>query len=350
LVRSLPNTQTRLLLLGTGGGPWIISERKGPASALIVNGAVYQIDCGEGVARQMWASGSGSATQNTFLEALRAIFLTHLHSDHTVDYFTFFLFGWSNGLAKVKQPVQIFGPGRRGAMEPIFGSPDLSVATISPENPTPGTVDMTNALFQAYATDINDRMRDYLWPDLRSLVRVHDISIPEGIVTDPNVNPAPSMAPFVVMQDENVMVSATLVSHAPIFPAFAFRFDMADGAVVFSGDTCASPNLIQLAQGADILVHEVIDADWVSARYPLPRTPSQESLLHHLLSAHTSIEEVGKVAETAGVKTLILNHLVPPDIPKQRWLEAGKNFSGELIVAEDLMQIVIGNPQSFNER
>ena len=80
------------------------------------------------------------------METLRGIFLTHLHSDHTIDYFNLFLFGWYDGLTGVKQPVQVYGPGARGELEPIFNPPGQKAGPdpvlINPSNPTPGTVDM----------------------------------------------------------------------------------------------------------------------------------------------------------------------------------------------------------------
>ena len=87
------------------------------------------------------------------------------------------------------------------------------------------------------------------------------------------------MAPILVYQDALVTVRATLVNHGPVYGSFAFRFDTADGAVVFSGDTgypCS--NLVQLAQGADVLVHEVIDPAFINNLFPPPLTPATTPL------------------------------------------------------------------------
>ena len=217
---------------------------------------------------------------------------------------------------------------------------------MNPENPTPGTVEMTDYLYQAFATDENDRMRDNNRPDLRELVKVNDIQLPriDGFKS-PNSSPSPPMDPFVVWKDDHVSVSATLVHHAPIFPAFAFRFDTEEGSVVFSGDTSPSENLIRMARGADVLVHEVIDMDFFYNLFPKPWNEREESLLHHLQAAHTTIDDVGGVAESAGVKTLVLTHIVPGNTPVHKLLKAQKGFSGELIIGEDLMQIGIGRPR-----
>jgi ribonuclease BN (tRNA processing enzyme) len=348
------NFTSRLVLLGTSGGPTWQPDRQGIASAVIVNGRIYLVDCGEGVGRQLMLALRESArqrnlqppTQTTILDKLQAIFLTHLHSDHTIDYFNLFLYGWYTGLTEVQQPVQVFGPGNRGQMEPLFNARGEAPAVMNPENPTPGTVEMTGYLYQAFATDENDRMRDNNRPDLRELVKVNDIQLPriDGFKS-PNSSPSPPMDPFVVWKDDHVSVSATLVHHAPIFPAFAFRFDTEEGSVVFSGDTSPSENLIRMARGADVLVHEVIDMDFFYNLFPKPWNEREESLLHHLQAAHTTIDDVGGVAESAGVKTLVLTHIVPGNTPVHKLLKAQKGFSGELIIGEDLMQIGIGRPR-----
>ncbi len=343
---------TRLVLLGTAGGPvwWPNCDREGISSALVVGDAVYVVDCGDGVGKRYKQAELGpinTVSGMTGMENLRGIFLTHLHSDHTIDYFNLFLYGWYDGLTGVKQPVQIYGPGRRGQMEPIFNVPGQKVSApppvVNPENPTPGTVDMTNYLYQAYALDINDRLRDAHRPDLRTLMQVHDIVIPPiNGFKSPNETPVPKMEPFLVHEDERVRVTATLVNHFPIWPAFAFRFDTDDGSVVFSGDTSPCDNLVRLARNADVIVHEVIDTTWVDALFPPPVGEKEAAFKQHLLSSHTSIDDVGKVAEAAGAKTLVLSHIAPGHAPRANLMRAQRNFSGQLIIGEDLMQIGIG--------
>src|SRR3954470_5319161 len=107
-------------------------------------------------------------------------------------------------------------------------------------------------------------MRDNLKPDLHAFFDVHDIAIPAGIGYHPNDSPSPpGMAPIPVYEDNQVRVTATLVDHFPIVPAFAFRFDTAAGSVACSGDTAPNDNLVALAQDTDVRVHEVIDPAWV---------------------------------------------------------------------------------------
>ena len=140
------------------------------------------------------------------------------------------------------------------------------------------------------------------------------------------------------MRDANVKVTAALVQHPLVKPAFAYRFDCPDRSIVFSGDTRPSENLIELARGADILVHEVIDLQAIGV---LEKELAHAKRLHqHLLAAHTPMSEVGQIATRAGVKTLVRNHFVPgtPPIPDQVWYDAVKpHFKGRVIVGRDLM-------------
>jgi ribonuclease BN (tRNA processing enzyme) len=201
---------------------------------------------------------------------------------------------------------------------------------------------MTDYIYKAYATDLNDRLRDGASPDPRTILSPQDIPLPAGVTGPVDQNPMPDVAPFPVYEDARVRVTGTLVNHAPVFPTFAFRFDTDDGSITFSGDTARSENLIRLAQGTDVLVHEVIDVAWVESLFPAPRTPITEALFNHLTGSHTSIEQVGPIAEEAGARTLVLNHLVPADNPVKRWRKAAAGFSGRLLVGEDLMQVGVG--------
>ena len=303
---------TRLVLLGTAGGPVWYGHREGIGSAVVVGGDVYLVDCGEGVGQQYRRAGFAPFEGRRTLRGLRGIFLTHLHSDHCIDYFNILLFSWFNGIGLNPHKVQVYGPG---------------------------IVGMTERLLQAYAADIYDRMSDGGQPALQTRFETHDIALPAAVVAGANANPAPDMDPIDVYEDENVAVRAILVPHPPMFPSFAYRFDTADGSIVFSGDTTVSANMVKLARGADVLVHEVIDRVWAESRFEAPLDARERAAVNHLVGSHTTIEEVGAVAERAGAGTLVLNHLVPADNPHRRWLEAREGFSGRLVVGEDLMQI-----------
>ena len=144
-----------------------------------------------------------------------------------------------------------------------------------------------------------------------------------------------------VMQDENVKVTAALVHHPPVVPSFAYRFDAADRSIVISGDTTPSDNLIKLAQGADVLVHEALYVPGVDRL--VARVPNAPALRQSILSHHTSAEDAGRVAQAAGVKSLVLSHLVPPDDPAvtdQMWIDAARlHFHGPVILGKDLLEI-----------
>ena len=142
----------RVVLLGTAGGSVSYSDqwRRGVASAVVVNDAVYLIDCGEGVALRYQQAELGPPLFARGLTGLRAIFFTHLHSDHTVGYPGVLVAGFLNGLRLMTQPVQVYGPGRRGPTEALFADRPAGLL-INPANPMPGTADLTRGIFAAYA-------------------------------------------------------------------------------------------------------------------------------------------------------------------------------------------------------
>jgi len=212
------SAKTRLILLGTGGGPRPRKASSAPAQVIVANDTAYVIDCGNGVARQLVFAGVP-------LAKLRHVFLTHHHSDHNADYGNLIWLAWTAGL---RTRVDTWGP--------------------------PPLEKMTKLFFEMNAYDINTRIADEGRVPLVPLVHVHELS--QG-------------GP--VMQDENVKVTATLVHHPPVVPAFGYRFDGVDRSIVISGDTAPSDNLVKLAQGADVLVHDalyVAGIDRLVARVP----------------------------------------------------------------------------------
>lgn len=352
---------SRLVLLGTAGGPiWYPgTDRLGISSAVVVGDAVYLVDFGDGAGHRFKQAALipeelQTVGGNWGEEKTRAFFVTHLHSDHISDYFHHFVLGWSNGLrrrAPDMPKIQVYGPGRRtdeqgnDVLMPIWTLPGQTAPEIpvnNPENPVPGIVDTTKYYMQAYSLDINDRMRDGRNAGLDTYFDVHDIAIPRGHGYHPNTNHTPKMEPWKIYEDDRVKVTATLVDHFPVVPAFGFRIDSDQGSVVFSGDTAPSDNLVRLAKGADVLVHEVIAEQWVQSLYPKPWSDNNIAQMNHLMTAHTLPEDCGKLAERAGVKTLVLSHIVPGNAPDE-WLKpAQKHFSGKLVIGRDLMEIGIG--------
>lgn len=280
--------RTRLILLGAGGGPRPRKANSASAQVIIANDTAYVIDCGNGVARQLAFAGVP-------LPKLRHVFITHHHSDHNADYGNLILLAWTAGL---RTRVDTWGP--------------------------PPLEKMTRLFFEMNAYDIDTRVADEGRVPLIPLVHVHEFS--QG-------------GP--VMQDENVKVTAALVHHPPVVPAFAYRFDAVDRSIVISGDTAPSDNLIKLAQGADVLVHDALYVPGVDRL--VARVPNAAALKQSILSHHTTAEDAGRVAKEAGVKMLVLSHLVPPDDPAitdQMWIDAARmHFQGPVVVGKDLLEI-----------
>ena len=308
-------------------------------------------------------------------DRVKALFFTHLHQDHIADYANLLLIGAGSHLGNPsaygwgQNPLQVIGPCNRGQLD-FNNNPNIPDNEIDSwvfwtdrsepalVTPTPGTIQMTDLTLQAFAQAVNDLMLDDGYPNYRRLVEVNEIGKPLETQDSPT---CPTTSPFQIYpagggKDENgVSVHATLVDHHQVYPAFAFRFDTPDGSVVFSGDTgpnttdnrnliegdsdLAHGNLQNLAYGADILMHEVIDTAWVDKKFGENPEPPFDVLKEHMLTAHTQVERVGQVATYCNVKTLVLNHIVPGMAPISHLEKAQQNFPGNLIISEDLMQI-----------
>ncbi|MET9514381.1 MBL fold metallo-hydrolase [Streptomyces sp. NPDC002994] len=339
--------RTRLVLLGTAGGPaWLDGDRCGTSSALVHRDRVYLVDLGAGAQQRLVASGLGVRSGlGSSLSAVRAIFLTHLHSDHVTDWPALYATAPMNTVGRTLPAIEVFGPGDRGTLPRLFPAGRPAPPVFSPDDPTPGIAGMTGYLRQAFGHDFNDRARDSNFTSPDALFSVHDIDLSGTWNIDPEGKPPRLTSPLPVWEDGDVRVTATLVDHHPTAPAFAYRFDTPDGSVVFSGDTGVSENLIDLARGADYLVHEVIDPEFVDRLVGTLPPETGGPLREHLLAAHTTIEQVGRdVAEPAGVKNLVLNHLVPGNNPAERWRAAQRGYSGRIVVGEDLLQLPVGRP------
>jgi ribonuclease BN (tRNA processing enzyme) len=308
-----------LVTLGVQAGPPPVPNRTGISSTLKIGSDLYQIDCGLGSLNAFTNAGFK-------FDDLKSMFITHLHTDHMVDYWSFFLSGGYTA-AKGKGPVTVFGPGSAGGLPPSrVGGADP--ATIDAADPTPGLAAATKALQQAFAYTNNIFIRDMGTDDIEGLIDVVEIAVPPG---SSYLDRAPKTVPFPVTSDDNVAVTATLVSHYDVYPAFGFRFDLKKSgvSVTFSGDTTKSDNLIALAKDTDILVHEAqfsLDDAYYGNRFP----PD------YLVNSHTSAAQVGEVAAAAGAKHVILSHYSPTDLPDSEWQDAiGKHYSGKVTVARD---------------
>ncbi|MGX5697162.1 MBL fold metallo-hydrolase [Agromyces soli] len=326
--------RTRAVLLGTAGGPAASSIRSGTSTAICYGERVYVVDVGFGAGRALIESGLGGRHYGDTLLNVRGIFLTHLHSDHIADWPAIYAVASINRRSAT-EPISVFGPGPRSSVPPVFPAGRPAPEVINPNLPMPGIGNTSAYLTQALAADFNDRMRDGGWADPRSQFTISDIDTGPYVITDDGVPPTVT-SPIQVWTDGDVQVSATLVDHRPTAPAFAFRFDTPDGSIVVSGDTAPSENLVRLAQGADILIHEVIDEAWVdSIVASMPPGPQTDAMRNHLLVSHTSLDQVAGIAGASGVGHLVLNHIVPPDTPPARLNAARGAFRGRFTVGTD---------------
>ena len=314
-----PLPENALVTLGIQAGPPPVPNRTGISTTLKIGSDLYQIDCGLGSLNAFTNAGFK-------FDGLKSMFITHLHTDHMVDYWSFFLSGGYTA-AKGKAPVTVYGPGSAGGLPPSRVG-DADPALIDAADPTPGLAATTAALQQAFAYTNNIFIRDMGTDDIAGLIDVVEIAVPPG---SNYLDRSPPTAPFPVMSDDNVTVTATLVSHYDVYPAFGFRFDLkkSGASVTFSGDTTKSDNLIALAKDTDILVHEAqfsLDDAYYGNRFPP----------NYLVNSHTSAEQVGEVAAAANAKQVILSHYSPTDLPDSQWQNAiGKHYSGVVTVARD---------------
>jgi ribonuclease BN (tRNA processing enzyme) len=289
LAESPAKPRTRIVFLGTKGGPNVGKGASNPANLVVVNDTPFVIDCGNGVSRQLVAAGVP-------IPSVKYIFISHHHSDHNLEYGNLFYNAWAAGLST---PIHSFGPR--------------------------GIEAMTRTYWELNRFDVETRIEDEGRPDPRKLLIAKDIT-EDGVV----------------LQTEDVKVTAFRTPHPPITDNFAYKFETPDGTIVFSSDTAYNPKLAEFTKGADVLVHEALYVPWVDRL--VARTRNGATLRKHLLESHTTAEEVGRIADAAGVKVLVMSHLVPGDldVTDENWTnEANKNFKGRIIVARDLKELAL---------
>lgn len=278
---------SRLILLGTAGGPTPKPNRYPAAYALVAGGVTYLIDAGNGVGQQLVRAGLG-------VNGFRHLFITHHHSDHNADVGTLPLLSWATN---PDAPITVWGPPPLAAMMAQFRK------------------------FQRF--DIATRTGDEGRPSFDRYVKVEEFAR-DGLL----------------LEDRTVTVRCARNAHPPIEHSYALRFDTPDRSFVFSGDTTYSRAVVDLATGADVLVHEILYLPALDAL--ISSEPNAHRLREHLLASHSTPEQVGRVASEAEVKTLVLSHFVPggPGVPDATWLEAVRpHFSGEIVVGRDLLEL-----------
>lgn len=292
IVAKPPAKGAKIVLLGTKGGPRVGGTRSNPANALVVDGQTYVIDTGMGVTAQLVKSGID-------LASIQAIFISHMHSDHQLEFGNLVYNMWAAGA--LRQPIRAFGPAGLEAMAADY--------------------------WRLNRLDVATRMADEGKPDPVKLLLAQDFARANGPV----------------MQDKRVRVSAFTTPHPPL-KNLAYRFDTAYGSVVFSGDTAFNPALADFASGADVLVHEVLYVPGVDAL--VKRANGTPAFRNHLIESHTTAEQVGQIAARANVKKLVLSHFVPGDmdwITDAMWRdEVAKHYKGEIVVGRDLLEIPLG--------
>ncbi len=282
LASAVPAQTLRVTLLGTGS-PQPRMDRFGPGILVEAGEKKLLFDCGRGMAQRI------EQLKIPFTD-IDALFVTHLHSDHTVGIPDLWLTGWARG--------------RKAAME-VWG-------------PT-GTKAMMTHLAEAYQYDIQIRQIDDKLPGQGVAVVANDIQ--QGIVYD----------------RAGIKVTAFLVDHGIVKPALGYRVDFLGHSVVLSGDTRYSENLIRFSQKVDVLIHEVIDPDRFRAKNPF----MSEERLQAIVGHHTSAELAGTLFTQVKPKLAVYSHIVPGDSTDLVSLTR-KTYTGPLEVGEDLMSFDIG--------
>ncbi|MGD0392593.1 MAG: MBL fold metallo-hydrolase [Acidimicrobiales bacterium] len=272
----------QLLILGSGS-PLPDPDRAGPSTLIRTSVGDLLFDCGRGVLMRAAAVGSGAG-------AIRALFLTHLHSDHITDLNDVFTMRWVMSLQP--NPLSVFGPG--------------------------GTSRLLQVTEEMLEPDIGYRMahhQDLTWR-------------PSSTVTE--------VERGVVFSEGPVRVTAAPTEHAPVRPTVGFRIQDGDRSVVIAGDTVPCAALDELCDGADVLVHTVVRRDLIE-QFGLPR-------LTDVLDYHSSVPEAAQTAERGMVGTLVLTHLVPAPAPgtEQEWIDQARpEFGGVVVVAGDLSSLEV---------
>ena len=276
-----PRITTTVVLLGTGN-PNPDPDRSGPAVAIVVNGAAYLVDAGAGVMRRAEAARRAGVSALA-ADRIGVVFLTHLHSDHTIGLPDVIHTGW---VAERAMPLRLIGP--------------------------PGTAAMAGHLVLAWSADIANR-REGFQPHTSEGWRVEATDVTGGVV----------------YRDSNVTVTAIPVPHAGWPMALGYRFETRDRIVVVSGDTRPTDAIVEACNGCDVLVHEVYSTTGFATR-----TPAWQ---RYHADAHTSSDELAALATRARPRLLVLYHQLYWGTSDDELLaEVRRGYSGTVVSAKDL--------------
>lgn len=306
-----PPHSTRLILLGTYGGPKATKFRSEPANLLVVDGKPYLIDAGPGVDRQIAWAGFKHAD-------IRSIFITHHHIDHDAGLvplisLIWFEKAWHNISTP---PVQIYGPP----------------ATEFLTHTALDYLSVSERIFRAGVPQL---------PQAAAMFQAHDIDRDGQFFADDKVRVTAAENTHYHFKSSDAATGQDR--------SYSYRFDTQQGSVVFTGDTGPSDAVIALARNADVLVSEVCDcaedpAGQTASAKPgsLAPTPLAEAEIFHMIHEHVTPEDVGKIAAAAHVKTVVLTHFVPGEDSQTDMsaFTAGvkKYFSGTVIAGSDLFE------------
>ena len=288
-----PASHTQVVLLGTGNPP-ADPDRSGPATAIVVNDAAYLVDFGAGVVRRAKAAVADRGISALEPTNLRVVFVTHLHSDHTVGYPDLILTPWVLGR---RVPLEVYGPA--------------------------GIKEMTKHVLEAYRVDFESRSKQHA----ENLFTVG--TFPEGH----NVN-AHEITPGVVYKDANVTVTAFPTKHT--IESYGYRFDTRDRSIVISGDTNPTQATIDACNGCDILIHEVLTQEWLAKR---------PDFQNYAARYHTTTAQLAELALRAKPRLLVLYHAsiawrpavdTQRSRPEELLSEMTTRYSGHVVVGRDL--------------
>ncbi len=276
-------------LLGVKGGPAIRPGSNMPTSTLIhINGKNLLVDAGLGVSRSI-------CEQGVELHDIDAIFITHMHSDHYLELGPLIHTAWVSGRVK---PIPIYGPKR--------------------------LKHYWRAFLESMVDDIALRIEDEGRIDLEKLPAFYGFEDRQSLS----------------LSNINIRVMRNL--HPPILDSFALRLESGHDSIVLSGDTAYMPEMIDFADQADLLIHEVMLSEGIDLI--MNRLGHKDhKLKKHLLQSHTLAENVGLIAKCAKVKCLALNHFVPDGFTEfndEDWLQAiRRHWSGKVILGRDGIRI-----------